>query len=103
MTTRRGFLRAAAGAGTLANKGEPGGHTFTSLGVARSLVRRGELGKIHFCRAGDLGLRDAASYILDRADCVIEIEPDAEGAAILGSRGTLAVWGGEWRVFAQEG
>jgi len=102
MTTRRSFLR-AAGAGAFANKREPSGNAVASLGLARRMVRRGELGTIHFCRVADLGLRDAASYILDQADCVIEIESDTEGAAILGSRGTLAVCGGEWRVFAQEG
>jgi hypothetical protein len=103
MTRRRDFVKTAAGLGTLgAGKKERNGCAVTGLFGARQMVRRGLLGAIHFCRIAHPGLRDVASYILDWADCVIEIEPDSEGTAFLGSRGTLVVRGGGWRVFAQE-
>jgi hypothetical protein len=103
MTGRREFLIAAVGVGARGgNKKERSGYAGAVVAAARQIVRRGELGAIHFCRIAHPGLRNAASCILDCADCVIEIEPDAEGAAFLGSRGTLVVSGGAWRVFAQE-
>ena len=96
-------MKAAVGVSTLAAHKNPGtGYKLTSAAAARKIVRRGELGAIHFCRMADLGLRDAASYILERAHCVIEIEPDAEGVAFLGRRGTLVMSGSEWRVYSQQ-
>ena len=102
MTLRRDFLKAAAGVGALGAEERPGAGSATDgLAVAREMVRRGDLGVVHFCRIAHRGLRDAASYVLDRADCMIEIEPGTEGAAFLGSRATLVVHGWDWRVFGQ--
>lgn len=103
MTLRRDFLKTAAGVGTLgANQGKTTTYAACGIAVARKMVRRGDLGVIHFCRIAHPQLHKAVAYILDQADCVIGVEPGAEGAAFLGSRGTLVVRGDDCQVFAQE-
>ena len=95
MTGRREFLKAAGG-GTLAVTRVDG----SDVRRAREMVRRGELGAIHYCRVGHPGFRAAALCILGQRDCVIEIERETEGVAILGSGATLVVGREGWRVFA---
>ena len=103
MTRRREFLKAAGVGALRPNQPEPMRRRLCVIAVtaARDIVRRGELGAIHFCRIADPGLREAASYILDGAECVIEIEPGTAGTTFLGSRGTLVASGGGCRVFSQ--
>jgi hypothetical protein len=94
MTDRRSFLK--AGSAILM----PSPHRET-LQQARDLVREGKLGFIGFCRIAHDDLRSTAEFVLSGhpADCVIGVEPEADGATFLGSYATLTVSNIGWRVF----
>jgi hypothetical protein len=98
MTARRNFLKAFGAAavrrsGRLANRP-------ALVEEAREIVRRGVLGRVCFCRVGNPAILAQARSILPAAmrDCIIELNPAAEGAAFLGTRATLVISGGACRV-----
>lgn len=86
MTGRREFL--IAGIGTLG----------AGAARAREVVRRGNIGRVAYCRVEHAGLIEAAAMIAGYG-CVIEVEMATRGLAVLGSRGTLVVNGAGCRLF----
>jgi hypothetical protein len=69
-------------------------------GGPRDIVRAGALGAIRFCRVSDRSLQEAALAIAGR-DAVVEVDPSATtGMALLGSRATLVLDHGAWRLFS---
>jgi len=76
--------------------------SLTALWKARALVRGGQLGCVRFCRIANEDFLPAVKFVLGPlgADCLISTEAEAEGAALLGSRATLAISGGACRIFA---
>ena len=88
MTGRREFLKVAGGASAL---GAGAAH-------AGEIVRRGNIGRVAYCRVSHAGLLQAAATIAGD-DCVMEVEPGPRGVVVLGSLGTLVVTGGGCRVF----
>lgn len=97
MTDRRSFLK--AGSGSLMRS-----PCCETLQQARALVRNGKLGRVEFCRIAHKDLLPAVQYVLGPAavNCVIGVEAEAEGAAILGSHATLALSGTVCRLFARD-
>jgi hypothetical protein len=63
------------------------------------MVRAGALGAIRFCRVSDRSLQEAALAIAGR-DVVVEVDPSATAMALLGSRATLVLDQGGWRLFS---
>lgn len=98
MTGRRAFLKASSGT-MFRIQGAPSRGT---LAQARGLVRRGALGPIAFCRIAHEGLASAARYVLDQGPCIIDIEPEERGMALLGARATLCICAKGIRFFASE-
>jgi hypothetical protein len=92
MTDRRDFL-AAAGAAVILP---------AILREAGSVVRRGRLGTVNFCRVSNPALLPAAQLLVGKAapGCVFEVDPAADGAALLGTLATLVVNRGGCRLFA---
>lgn len=97
MMDRRSFLK--NGSGFLMRP--PHGET---LRHARDLVREGQLGRVAFCRIAHDDLLPAVAYLLGPAavDCVVGVETETDGAAILGSRATLAISNGACHLYLRE-
>jgi hypothetical protein len=98
MTGRRAFLKASSGT-MFRIQGAPSRGT---LAQARGLVRRGALGPIAFCRIAHEGLVSAAQYVLGQGHCIVDIEPEEPGLALLGARATLSISAKGIRLFARE-
>jgi len=107
MTGRRDFLKAAGGAMVFAvpagARTPPPGRA--ALRAAREIIRAGALGAVGYCRVGNRELLPALRFVLDRArpDCVVEVDPATEGAALLGSRATLVMGRDGIRLFGRDG
>jgi len=58
---------------------------------------------VGFCRIGDPALRPAAQAVSEplTSGCIIEVDPDFEGVAFLGSRATLVIDRAGCRVFPE--
>jgi hypothetical protein len=99
MTARRDFLKAFGAAAV-----RPAAKQHAVVEEAREAVRRGVLGRVCFCRVGDPAILVEARSILAPAlgDCIIELNPAAEGAAFLGSRATLVISGGACRILPSQ-
>lgn len=97
MTGRRDFLKAAGSALVLSVPAS------TACRSARRLVRRGSLGRIGFCRVEHVTLIPALRFVLDGANCVVEVDPARRGAALLGSDATLVLDQAGYHLFGRNG
>ena len=67
------------------------------------MVRSNELGAIRYCRVSHAGLLSAVRFVLDGSPgCVVEVDPSAEGAVLLGARATLVLDAAGYRLFRRE-
>ena len=71
------------------------------LQQAREAIRTGRLGEVEFCRVEHDGLLPTAQFVLGdtRFDWIVEVDPAAEGVALLGRRATLVVDRAGCRLF----
>ena len=75
------------------------------LREVRRLLGTGGVGAVRFCRVSHRALLPAARFVLEGAcrDCIVDIDPAADGVVILGSRATLAVTRAGYRRFSEAG
>jgi len=75
-----------------------------TLQQARELVREGKLGRVGFCRVPHKELLPAVEYVLGptTVHCVIGVEAETNGVAILGCHATLVIAGDVFRLYARE-
>ena len=71
------------------------------LEQARRIVETGALGEVFLCRVSDIRMRNAAERLVaPRRHLIIELDPSAPGAVLLGSKATLFFNGSVCRLFS---